>query len=65
MLKNRKQCIDKQKVFGALLSDLSKACDWISHKLLIAKRNVYGFYFNCWSDILAGIWIISGFFCLA
>ena len=36
--------MDIGKVFGALLTDLSKAFDClISYGLLIAKQNVYGF----------------------
>ena len=34
---------DKREVFGALLIDLSKAFDCMSHKLLVAKLNAYGF----------------------
>ena len=34
---------DKREVFGALLIDLSKAFDCMSHELLVAKLNAYGF----------------------
>ena len=43
MLKKCKNTLDKGKCFGALLTDLSKAFDCLSHKLLITKLQVYGF----------------------
>ena len=36
-----KNSVDKGKVFGALLTDLSKDC--LDHELLTAKLNAYGF----------------------
>ena len=37
-----KKALDEDKVGGAILSDLSKASDCISHELLIAKLHAYG-----------------------
>ena len=37
-----KSSLDESKVYGALLTDLSKAFDCLPHKLLIAKLSAYG-----------------------
>ena len=43
ILEKWKNVVDKGKVFGALLTDLSKAFDCLSLELIIAKLNAYGF----------------------
>ena len=38
-----KNSVDKDKVFGALVTDISKAFDCFNYELLTAKRSAYGF----------------------
>ena len=43
MLEKEKSAVDKGKLFGALLTDLSRAFDCPSHEHLLAKLAAYGF----------------------
>ena len=43
MLETWKRSVNKSKVFGALLTDLSKAFDCLDHELLTVKLHAYGF----------------------
>ena len=43
MIKTIQETCDNHGVFAAVMTDLSTAFDWISHELLIAKLNAYGF----------------------
>ena len=38
-----KESVDNGGAFGALMTDPSKAFDWLHHGLLIAKLDTYGF----------------------
>ena len=44
--RKRKSAIVNKKDFGALLTDLSETFDYLSHDLLLAKLNAYGFIFS-------------------
>ena len=43
MLEKWKSSMEKGKASGVLLTDLSKAFNCLSHALIIAKLNAYGF----------------------
>ena len=45
MINKWKKAVDNDKVFGALLTGISKAFDCICHDLLVAKLNTYGLSF--------------------
>ena len=45
MVDESKKAVDNNKVFGALLTDLSKAFDCICHDLLVVNLNAYGLSF--------------------
>ena len=46
MLENWKSVVDKGKLFGAVLTNLSKAFDCLSYDLLLAKLHAYGFRYS-------------------
>ena len=46
MIQKWKHALDKSKKAGTVFMDLSKAFGTLNHNLLLAKLNVYGFYFN-------------------
>ena len=43
MLANWKTAVKTTRVFGVFLTDLSKALNCLSHDLVIARFNAYGF----------------------
>ena len=43
MIENWKESLDHRGHYGAMLTDLSKAFDYIMHDLLGAKLQAYGF----------------------
>ena len=43
LIEKWEKSVDNDGVFGALFTDLSKAFDCLSHELLIAKLDAYGF----------------------
>ena len=51
MIDKWKEAVDNNnKVFGGLLTGLSKAFDWICHDLIVIKLNAYGLVFSCFKN---------------
>ena len=46
MIEKWRKCLDNKGKAGVLLTDLSKAFDWLVHELLVAKLNAYGFGYH-------------------
>ena len=46
MVEKWKKCLDNKGSTGVVMTDLSKAFDCLTHDLLIAKLNAYGFDYN-------------------
>ena len=55
LIENWRRCLDENKVVGAVLMDLSKVFDCLSHELLIAKLDAYGFNENTIRLVLLGL----------
>ena len=53
MIEKLRKIRDNKEVFAAVFTDLSRAFDCISHELLIAKLNAYGFNIKSLDFILA------------
>ena len=53
LLEKFKRALDKNNSCGALLTDLSKAFDCLSHNLIIAKLHAYGFNMSSLKYILS------------
>ena len=53
MIEKAKKILDKGEIFGALLTDFSKAFDYMTHDLLLAKLNELNFDMNALNLIFA------------
>ena len=51
MIEKWKKIVDNEGIFGALLTDLSKAFDCIPHHLIIAKLEAHGFHIDAFKPM--------------
>ena len=56
LLEKWKKILDDNGYAGAVLMDLSKACDTINHELLITKLHAYGFSMALIASYLSDRW---------
>ena len=57
LIEKWKKSVDNGGTFGALFADLSKAFDCLSHELLIAKLDTYGFDRNALKLVNSYKWL--------
>ncbi len=60
LVESWKRALDRGENVGAIMMDISKAVDYLSHEMLIAKRSSYGFSNNACDFILNYCHVLAG-----